>query len=392
VLGVVVAGAAFADALANVTRVRAPAQALRVHPNDPLARAYAADRVFLAAPTDSRVRVTGERVAREALEGTLLNPVAIRLAAMHYEKAADGKRLLTALFAGQRLTRHDAATQLMLIEANVAQGNVVGALRGYDHVLRREPEMGETLFPILAGAARNPGVVPAMKALFGAGPPWAGYFIDWVTTKDDQLGSLLPVISAARPDASGLDTGRRQNLIKRLVELGDYPAAFTAYRRYEAMGAGSPGDFTRRSVLAPLDWEVQNGPGIDGMIDTGAGRFDFTILGDGRGMLLRRLIAVKPGRYWLDLAGAMNGPATARVEAHATCVATGRRLATVGLRPGTRGGMASADVPTDCLFAWLTLEGITTPQDAAEGRLSRLRLTSRTSKSGATSPIDQDRS
>lgn len=390
--GLVLAALSGADAFVGVTRARAPTAALRVHPNDALARANAADQAFLAAPADERVRAASEQAARASLRGSLLNPVAVRLAALGLERGGSDAKLLGALDAGQRLTRHDAATQLLLIEANVAQGNVSGALTGYDHVLRRKPEMGETLFPILATAARDRGVLPDLRRLLGVGAPWVGYFIDWAISNDRDLGTLLPAITAAPTTATGLSEGRRQNLVKQLAALRDYPAAAAAYRRFDqAPDQGGRADFARPSRFAPFDWEVQNGPGIDGAIDAKAGLFHFTLLGDGSGLLLRRLIAVRPGPHRLDLAGTMVGPAAALVAGRVTCAQTGAQLGTLGLRPNSPAGVARiVDVPRGCAFVWLALEGKTTPEDAVEGRLSRFRLMPATGGARSTDSSDQD--
>ena len=369
--GVALAGWSFANAYANVSRVRNPRQALRVSPNDPLAIAYAADRTLLAASDEAALRAVATRDALRSLDGTLLNPVAVRLVASRF--ATQPSRFLAVLNAAQALTRHDVATQLVLIETNVVQGNVAGALLGYDHILRRKPAMGETLFPILAGAARDPGIKPVLAARFAAGTPWVGSFIDWAVASDPNLGTLLPVIDAARPNGSGLSPGRKQGVVKRLAELGDYPSAITAYRRY-LPPTGRPDDFSRASVYAPLDWEVQNGPGLDGAIDPKAKMFRFTVLGNGQGTLLRRLISVSPGRYRLDVDGAVTGPATVRVTGRATCATNGAVLGTARLRSGPPTDAVSVDVPSGCGFVWLTLDGMTRSDDAAEGHVSHFRL------------------
>lgn len=384
-LGVALALWSLTDAVANVARTYNPALALRVRPNDPLALAAVADTAFIADPTNPAVRRTSDTIARQALHGSLLNPTAVRLAAMQFESTP--RRILVALDTAQRLTRHDVTTQFLLIEANVTQGNVEGALRGYDRILRRKPVMGDTLFPIFANAARDPAVAPAIVTIFAKGAPWAGSFIDWAIDKDTQLATLLPVINAAPANGNGLSPGRKQNIVKQLVALNSYDAAFAAYNRYRSDTPGSLSDFGRPSVYAPLDWEIQDGAGLDGAIDPKTNLFHFALMGEGQGALLRRLVSVKPGAYTLDLTGSISGPSTARVTARVICAAGGSILGTIALRPGKSSIVSPVTVPATCRYVWLSLEGASKPEETAEGFLSRFRLT----PTGASRPTATQR-
>ncbi len=365
------------NAFQNVARSRAPAMALRFDAEDPIALAAVADRNFLASPTDRRTRATSARMAYRALQGSLLNPVGVRLAAMRFEQAPS--RMLAALDAAQRLTRHDVTTQLQLIEANVEEGHVSGALLGYDRILRRKASMSETLFPALAGAARDANVAPELKKKIAEGVPWSGFFIDWALANDVELDTLLPVINVAPSNATGLSEGRKQSIVRRLVELNKYDAADAAYRLYrgpiEQSASGRASDFKRIGQFAPFDWEIQNGSMVDGAIDPRAGMFHFSLLGEGQELILRRLVRAPARRYRLEVTGALSEPSRVKALARATCAQGGAVLGSASLNSGARNAAADVAVPESCKFVWLTLEASSGSDQAIEGHLSRLRLT-----------------
>ncbi|WP_144034277.1 hypothetical protein [Sphingomonas sp. IBVSS2] len=349
-----------ASAMTGVFRGTNALAALRISPKDPVALAREIDNSLLM---DGETTLKSGRigpVARQSLEGTALNPEAVRLLAIDAGLRNDAGRSAALLRLAERLSRRDLGTQLLLIEEQVAADDVPGTLAHYDKVLRASPQSRAWLFSTLGEAASDPAMAAEIARMLRRDPPWLGEFIDWTifeAAKVDNLGGVFAVVPPTAPRTWTDD--RKRALIGKFA--GSQPgAAFRLYRLY----AGDMGDLVRdgafehASLYPPISWETGGGSDVEASL--GQSGAEFGASNGGLGKVLSQMLALAPAKYVLTvrMRHDVADPAAAPQWSLA-CVGTGAPIAKLAAGPASdklAESRLSFEVPAGCGFQWLRLE------------------------------------
>lgn len=328
------------------------------------ADANASSAAELSGEPSGSARQRGTVLARRALARQAISPVAIRAlaASASYSDATDA-RTLRLLTYGERLSRRDAPTQLMLLELNVQRGDVAGALVHYDRAMRTSLEVRPQILPTLIAAANDPAIARPLASLLARQPSWRDDFVSRMVSHVDNPRSLAMLLHAARlSPSSPVDRNLLEQGLTRIAEQG---APDLAYRLYRGMAgrpirAGDPvvnGDFGGVSGLKPFDWALNDDPSLLTSQENGqaGGPLHASIAAGADGWLARQMVLVSLGSY--ALAAHVAGP---RTDGSTLTLSLRCLNGAVLLNQPWQGSsdiVAGIMVPAGCRAAWLAFEG-----------------------------------
>ncbi|RSY81957.1 hypothetical protein DAH66_13875 [Sphingomonas koreensis] len=302
---VLLAGGATLNAIANITRTKAPETALGMpFGGDPTAAAPAIDNLTRTDP-EALTRPDVAVKLKAALRLDPLDASAIRNLGFVAELGRDRERARKLINLAERVSRRDAATQIWLIEDAARNGDVARTLRHYDIALKTSLEVQPLLFGTLANALSEPQVARALVPLIRPRPSWLYAFVAQTIESGANLTRLQRVIQLA----GGLpDTAEFQALetrfIQRLVELRAFDAAGRLYA--EAAGpsrsAASVTGFTHESTdprFAPYTWQTFGNAGTGVGFEDGGKGLAARIIANSNSQttVLRRVFSLAPGSY-----------------------------------------------------------------------------------------------
>lgn len=352
-----VAGMAARDAAGNAFARTRPALALTVDPGQSTALGRVVDdRITTAAAATGRIDLRAEQPAlRAALRADPLNADLLRQYAM--TRSVDGEtpssRTLMAL--AQRVSRRDLLTQMWMIEAAVAAGNIDRALAHYDVALTTSRRAAPLLFPVLNQAISAPEIHAGLARYLNAHRPWAEAFLaQAVANAQPRAVAALLADVPDRATASGY-AAARSGLIGAFVVQKDYAGLERYVATMPARDRSSIRtlDFTSATTderLRPLTWELTDESDIGAAFQSGEGLVVRARSGT-RGIVARRILFVPAGRWRLAqtvAAGSETLGPSAQWEAY--CLAPGASDPFWTQPVPRRGGRLISDivVPAGC--------------------------------------------
>lgn len=316
-----VAGFAAANAIGNVSRVRNPALAAMVAPNDGRVLANLSGAKMQAQQAKNR-RGQGlpplAAEARAALRLEPLNSIALRVLAVDYERRDDMATTRKLIGLSEAVSRRDGATQLWLIMDSAKRRDVNAFVRHADILLRTQPEAGPTIAPIMNQAMEDPAFRQAMLPYVRKKSPWIPNYLNFASTnarRPDAISKLIRA-SGAVPDGP-VRQETETNLLRRLVDLGFSREAF----EFLPLMKGSKPTivnnltFSRASTdanFAPIAWEALSPNATVATFDEEQNdRFSLNVVASSgeRGIVARKMLSLKPGsyRFFQDVALAKAG-------------------------------------------------------------------------------------
>jgi hypothetical protein len=275
------------------------------------------------------------------------------------------------LFAyAETLSRRDFVTQLWMIEALVAKGDIEGTLIHYDRALRTRKEVEPLLLPILVSAMTTPATRDPIGRLIGTRPQWWPRYMEQALTDPAAVDTLPFIFSRLR-----LSPGDEQSRgflstgIAKLIRARRYAEALQVYR-----GAVPPakaaktllhdGSFDRDPLLPPFDWQLADGDDVSALVQAGPDgkRVLFAAPREGgRGEFARQLLVLPAGRYRLAYRTGSLPANGLGLTVKFQCV-TGDQLRDMAMRqlaPAPAAGRADVlpfTVPANgCVAQWLIL-------------------------------------
>lgn len=375
----VVAASAFlawhaaADAIVGITRVGNPERALAISHDDANALASLVDIELSRIGNKEQRHLSAkllEDMAKRSLRGEALNVRAMRQVGMIGDlQRGSGFNSQTTLSVASRLSRRDQQTNLWLIERQVSQGNIAGALRHYDFALRTDPKIGELLFSTLTNALNDQDIRMAFAPYVRAKPPWLAAMLTYALGASEEPQNIASVITLG----GGLPTESEfaavePMLIQKLVER----AQLDAVRRYYLSTKGAdPQLLTSLEMNAtstdqakfPLTWGGTKSATVEGSFASTSKNRDGLVgvatTGE-RGVIGRKLLFLSPGTYQVvatrDTSG-MPGDSQAILSASCLSMAGIRPIWTADLR-GTK-DFSPVEIEPGCTaqFFDITLDG-----------------------------------
>jgi hypothetical protein len=358
--------------LANGSRTAgATALALAVGADSGRMLAAAASAIDIPNASDADLR-RAEMLAQSAVLKEPLNVPAVRTLGLVAARRGGDARA-GALFAySEWLSRRDTATQLAMTEIAVAKGDIDGALRHYDRMLRVSVDSRALLFPILVQAAAEPTIAKPLIAILRQRPSWWAWFVSSMANDPAVSASATArVVAGIGLDIhSDLERDLLHRVLERLVRDGDFVdarvlTARASGRPVDALRRLSHGDFEADPVLPPFDWAFSEGTDIGATRDAVDGRdglvLHLSAANGNSGEVARQLTMLPAGPHVVSfVAGDVASDMVAQPALTVRC-AGGERTTLLEVKlpsaPATgRPVRASMTVPaTGCDAQWVSL-------------------------------------
>jgi len=364
-VGLLAAGLIVVDTLARIGERHDPAAAVAVSGADASALADAAQARF-----DSHDLAEAERLATASLRAQALNPAAFRVLGEVADARGDQARAVALFQAAARQTRRDTITGASLLADDLKRGDVAGAVRQADTILRYAPEVSNAVFPPLAQMAQDPKGQPALAQQLATRPAWRPAFLTFLAQGNDPSAALA-LMGRLVDDGAPPSDAEVSPLLNRMVDSHQYLQAFMAWQQLSPATAGRmrgnvrDGDFDGPAGAPPFGWSLQNAAGASAEIlqgpTAGAAGSALKVSYDGVSIAApaRQLMILGPGVYHLSVKAYVSAP---RAAAHLTwavrCAEDNRPLAAtpdLALDPGWNTLGADFQTPAGCDGQWLTL-------------------------------------
>lgn len=311
---------------------------------------------------------------RQALERDPLSARAFSLLGQTALRQGDVPGTDALMSAASRRSLRDAPSQAWIFARGLERGDFAGGLSAYDVLMRRRPDLGGALSPLVFAAAdRQPKARAALAQRLALAPSWRPAFLAGYSRATTEPAAVHAVLVSLRTTAHPPTGPEMRVYLDRLLRDRSYVAAYVAWAQHQPKAAGlagvgvQDGGFESDPGLAPFGWQLSTADGASAeraALPSGVG---FGLRAAVSGGLARRTIAeqmiVLPtgdhelrGRAWLE-----NGDADGRLIWTVQCEGAPRRvLATV--EPVVRSRerwtafKSTVVVPADCPAQRLRLE------------------------------------
>lgn len=301
-------GAVLQAGIAQTVSRLDPALATRIAPGNA--------RIALAAAraaVDKGADISGPDVrmlVQTALARDATLPGAIELRAVDLGAAGDARRQARLFDLSNAISRRSLPTRLWLIQRSVDRGDVGGALRDFDVALRTSAAAPSVLFPVLADATSDPGLVGPIARMLDQPSDWRLMFLNYATARGDAPG-IAAVVVKMRDRTFVRANGIDRAIVMRFVALRSFAWAGRVHGVFSDAKLHplvADGDFTEASAIYPFGWSLTN-RGESGAEGARAG--DRSVLSyraePGRGgQVAAQLLLLAPGNYRLTTVAASN--------------------------------------------------------------------------------------
>lgn len=300
----VVSGLAFAGRRAD------PAAAVARAPGNALALAALAQQQLAKEPARA------EATARAALRRDATNAAAAGSLSIALAQNGEPGRSRALLDYSLAMSRRDMPAQLWAIETAVQRGDIPAALHHYDVALRTNRTAPTLLFPILVGAIDTPAVRHGLARLLGRGTPWAGSFLDYITSRTGDVATASQLVLDIYGAGGSVARGPLSVLTQRLVEANDPAGAWRLFVRAEPAAARLTlrnGRFDRSiDPPTPFDWQLSDSGEAHAAIlpDRRGGVMQVDARDGSGGVVARQRLALGAGDYVLQFAASAMEEAT----------------------------------------------------------------------------------
>ncbi len=373
-VGLVAAGLILVEAFAAQWELRAPDQALSVNPRDALALAVAAQNRLDGQGGPAAVDAA-EKLAMASLRAQSLNAPALRVLGQVAAARGDHARAVSLFQAAAHWTRRDTIANASLLDDSLRRGDVAGAVRQADMILRYAPDVSPAVFPALAQMAGDPRSQPALAHQLATRPAWRPSFLTFLAEKLTDPAVALDVMAKMADDGAPATDEEVTPLLTRMVEQHRFVDAYVAWQQFLPASATRmranvrDGDFDGQPGAAPFGWKFENGPGTSAQVlqgpIAGSGGSALKVSYDGVSTATpaRQLLVLGPGKYRLS---ARIYVSAQRLGAHLAwtvrCAEDDQSLAATpdaALEPGWNAVVADFQVPDGgCEGQWLSLTAI----------------------------------
>lgn len=381
------AGIALAALALAAGVVRLGATAALEH-GDPISASQFSPGNARAAVAAARARVDAKEDAsspavqalvRAALHRDVTVPGAIELRAIRFETSGDFARAARLFELSSAISRRSLPTRLWLIQRSVDHGDVAGALANFDVALRTSTAAPPILFPVLAGATSDPGLVRPIARLLDRPSDWRATFLSYAIS-EGSAAPIAAVVLSMRDRRAVRAAQADQLLIGRLVEQGQFNIAKQVSDRFgRAKSRGAlvaDHDFSQAAALYPFGWALtDSAEGGAARIHAGGGSaLAYRAAASAQGQVATQLLMLELGAYRLATANAAPPADQSSVPFWTvTCAGTGgRQIALLPQPKAVQPAAVAFTVPNSCAAQWLALNVL--PSDAPGGQSGAVRM------------------
>lgn len=362
---IALAGVAGASAFGGWASRFMPQAALAIDNSSPNALTAINDGAWKAKDKSQFQKVAKTNAIR-VLEREPLSYRALRQLGIYYVMAGEQSRGRELVAMSTKLTRRDALGQMWLADSSARLGDLDGALRAFDIVIRTQPEAREVAFGAMSGALADPRFRASFVKLAATNPPWLSPFVAFAIGTSKRPADLADVLSQLQPlSKSILPEKEAGTLLSRLTSEAPIENARDLYlllpgaRRATLTSISFP-NAEEAFRYSPFGWEVFDNAGVQAF---GSGKnadvvIEALVLPGYRGTAARKLLFLPKGTHrWKGTASLTDMSQGASAAMGLYCyVAPGQwsRTADFRLREGTN--QFDFQVPGDCRAQLLSLD------------------------------------
>lgn len=382
----VAATGAMAMTIGSVLSKANPALAVAWSPYNAEANANLAVRIYSEDPLHPLRRGIAQ-AAQKALKRSPSNVPAVSMLGVQAD-ARKQKALADRLFAqADRMSRHDTITQMYLIEAAVARGDIRTGLRHYDAALSTSRISTDILEPVLVTASADPTIARPLAALLSRRPIWWADFVRRLVHTEADPGASFPILLHALRLNPGdpAERGLLSAAIGRLVDAGHGDIAYKIYRQAVPDAPAMPlavrnGSFETEVGFPPFEWELRDAEGVNGSIQPrGRGRALFVSVDNGiDAEVASQHLLLVPGRYVLSAQIGSEDHSGGETSVTISCTGADKHaLATLRAPAGSSARLwrATFTVPTTCTIQRLSILGSSTEQSGGQSWVDTIAVT-----------------
>lgn len=250
-----------------------------------------------------------EAHARSALEYAPLSVRAVSILGQAAVSKGELQHADALMQTAARRSLRDAPSQTWLFARALDRRDYPAAMRSLDVLLRRRPELNETLFPVLFPLLdAAPGARAALAERLALTPPWRSMLLTSYARSASQPAFAYHLYQFLRDGPAPPTDQEAGAYIDRLVRDRAYVAALVAWQQQRpktAAGLLIDGGFEAEDRLPPFGWQLLAADGGAAEIirsPSGEGRaLQATALGGlQRQRLAEQLLVLAPGSYRLQ--------------------------------------------------------------------------------------------
>lgn len=380
-VAVLVAAAASArDAAAVVLARTTPQAALSIKSH----HGEAVGRLVDAKLARDKVTAPGaaqQQAVRRAYRSDPLNARLVRQLALGRVEAGDPKGSEALLNLGDRISRRDEMTQVLLAQRAAERGDLRTGIAKLSIVLSTSKSLHDQVFPLLAKVVGDPefrGTAPDFIK-----PSWGPGFMAYAAANVDPLAVLDLALRAPQMQTDPRYIPFTSELVDRLARQGHEDRALAYLQRHPQFAAniaGKPG-FDRQTTdfrYAPGTWRMAQDQGVYAGLDGQTVSVSLDPASSGKA--LERAFVVEPGRYRVVITHeSADGLAPPAARWTFECSGSGARAQLGALTPapsaaGTQ-SVAELTVPAGCSAMVARLDARNAAErDPAEFRVSAFTL------------------
>lgn len=269
----------------------------------------------------------------------------------------------------EHLSRRNGQTHVWLIERQVQNNNIDGALTQYDTALRTSNDLRAQLFPILISAVSDPNIAPRVNRLLLTRPNWYADFTAKLAYEGRDPVAMTTVTRGL------LDPAREDHrqwlaaMLPRLIQMNRLDLAWQAYEGLPRMAANAraplrDGNFSQEQPLAPFDWAYNGESDLapERRALGGAAEDGFALYlpaPDRAGDAARQALRLAPGAHSLTAtAGDVSGDVRQRPFVQIRCATSDQPLLRQTLPDAGPEGApmrGAFTVPAGCPYQWITI-------------------------------------
>lgn len=283
-----------------------PSAAYRLMPYDGRIAAEAAWEGFSLNPQHSS-KSKPYRLAIDALKMDATSVKAVNVLATHAQLKGQGARAEQLFGFSAALSRRELAPQLWEIKDSVARGDIKRALINFDLALRTSKSARRLLFPVLAGALKEPRIRTELIELLKRQPEWASLFIPSLPgSRDVKPVDVAAFYTEASREGFPIEASLRNRTVDALVAKG---YLVEGWKYYASMRSGvSPShsrdpnfQFTEERPSL-FDWKFPENSGVFTSVvrDNGGNFVDFQVSPSHRGVAMVQRQVLPSGVYTLS--------------------------------------------------------------------------------------------
>jgi len=205
-----------------------------------------------------------KRASALAIKAIMSSPIdakAVRALALTAEASNRPEYAHRLMQVAAKVSRRDTPSQVWLMDKAFQKGAYQEAFKQADLILRRNPQLGDTFFPVLSSVARDPKANAELVRTLQARPSWRSAFLEHVADNSDPAITFA-LLSGLNERGSALTDDEVGRFLERLMVLRQFDSALLTWllflppNRLAAFDGVYDGEFNDLAGAQPFRWSI----------------------------------------------------------------------------------------------------------------------------------------